>query len=86
MKKAEKYLGESRGADGAVTRWFFSRENGLAHVLKLDGELPATLIIPEDGAGDFEIADATRIDIADFWKLPGIEAIQDELRAYRDAL
>lgn len=86
MTKAEKYLGESRGVDGVVTSWFFGRHNGVAHVLKLDGELPATLVIPEDGAGDFDIAGATRIDIADFWKLSGIEAIQDELRAYRDAL
>jgi hypothetical protein len=80
--KAEKYLGETKNADGVVSRWFFSRDGGRRHVLKSDGAIHPTCAMVRIDERNFTVDNVAHVALSTFWNLAGIEEIQDELRAY----
>jgi hypothetical protein len=85
--KAEFYFGETTNAEGAVSRWFFSRDGGAPHFIRIDGKLHPETQYPENTAGNFTLPpESVYVDLAAFWKIAGIEQIQENARAYRDRL
>jgi hypothetical protein len=85
--KAEFYLGETTNAAGVVSQWFFSRDGGSPHVIRVDGELHPETQHQENSTGDFTLTpESVPVDIKAFWTLTGIDRIQENARAYRETI
>lgn len=83
LPRAEFYCGESVDAKGAAQHWFFSTRGGSPHVILVD-DPRVRVPCPENTWGIFVIPPSTAVDMAAFWRLTGIDRIQENLRRYRD--